>query len=89
MQRKTAKRKEIIMAMVATIPPQAAQMTINLSDIAIAGDVRRLLKRVQGVQRIVVRKTSSELDLAMAEAEAGKYTRWNSVNDYFKQFEAK
>ncbi len=77
------------MAMVATIPPQPAQMTINLSDIAIAGDVRRLLKRVQGVQSILVKKTPNELDLAMAEAKAGKITRWNSVNDYFKQFDAK
>ncbi len=75
--------------MVATIPPQPAQMTINLSDIAIAGDVRRLLKRVQGVQSILVKKTPNELDLAMAEAKAGKITRWNSVNDYFKQFDAK
>ena len=40
------------MAMVATLPPQTAQMVINLSDAVVANDVRRLLKHVKGVESI-------------------------------------
>ena len=72
------------MAMVATIPPQTTQMVINVSDAMLANDVRRLLKRVKGVESISIKK-KSEVELSLEEAHAGQVTTWNSVNDYFKQ----
>ncbi len=72
------------MAMIATIPPQTAQMIINLSDAMVANDVRRLLKRVKGVESISIKK-KSEVELSLEEAHIGQVTTWNSVDDYFKQ----
>ena len=72
------------MAMVATIPPQTAQMVISLSDAIVANDVRRLLRRVKGVESISIKK-KSEVELSLEEAHAGQVTTWNSVNDYFNQ----
>ena len=73
------------MAMVVTVPPQTAQMVINLSDVMVANDVRRLLKHVNGVESIRIKK-KSELELSLEEAHSGQVTTWNSVSDYFKQF---
>jgi len=71
--------------MVATVPPQTAQLVINLSDVMVANDVRRLLKRVKGVESIRIKK-KSEVEYSLEEAHAGHVTAWNSVSDYFKQF---
>lgn len=76
-------RKEYIMAMVATIPPQTAQMVINLSDALVANDVRRLLKHVKGVESISIKKKNG-VEMSLEEAHAGQVTTWNSVSDYFK-----
>ena len=66
----------------STIPTQA-EITINVSDMSVANDIRRLLKRVSGITAIKVRKTKSEVELSLEEAHAGKVTQWDSVDDYF------
>ena len=66
----------------STIPTQA-EITINVSDLSVANDIRRLLKRVSGITAIKVRKTKSEVELSLEEAHAGKVTQWDSVDDYF------
>jgi len=74
------------MAIATQVPTQMAQMIINLTDATVANDVRRLLKRVKGVESIHVTK-KSEVQLSLDEAHSGQVTTWNSVGDYFKQFE--
>ena len=66
----------------STISTQA-EITINVSDMSVANDIRRLLKRVSGITAIKVRKTKSEVELSLEEARAGKVTQWDSVDDYF------
>lgn len=66
----------------STIPTQA-EITINVSDMSVANDIRRLLKRVSGITAIKVRKTKSEVELSLEEAHTGKVTQWDSADDYF------
>ena len=66
----------------STISTQA-EITINVSDMSVANDIRRLLKRVSGITAIKVRKTKSEVELSLEEAHAGKVTQWDGVDDYF------
>ena len=61
----------------------AAQMTINLTDIALANDVKRLLRHISGIESITVRRIKSEVELSLDEARSGQTTSWNSVDDYF------
>lgn len=67
----------------ATLPTQAV-ITINVSDISVANDVRRLLKRVNGITDIKVSKSKNEIELSLEEAHKGDVTQWNSVDEYFK-----
>lgn len=67
-----------------TIPTQA-EIIINVSDMSVANDIRRLLKRVSGITDIKVRKTKSEVELSLEEADKGLVTEWESVDDYFKK----
>ncbi|MGN0258437.1 MAG: hypothetical protein ACI4CA_08725 [Bacteroides sp.] len=66
-----------------TLPVQA-EITINVSDMSVANDVRRLLKRVSGITDIKVRKAKNEIELSLEEAHKGNVTQWNSVDEYFK-----
>ncbi|MGN0052733.1 MAG: hypothetical protein ACI378_01575 [Bacteroides sp.] len=66
----------------STISGQA-EITINVSDMSVANDIRRLLKRVSGITDIKVRRTKSEVELSLDEPHSGKVTHWDSVDDYF------
>lgn len=72
-----------------TIAKQQAEMTIRISDMSIVNDVRRLLKHINGIEAITVKRTKSEVELSLEEAHAGKVTHWNSVDDYFKFLQGK
>ncbi len=61
-------------------------MTINLENALLASDIKRLLKHVSGIRSITIKRSKSEIELALDEAHSGKVTQWNSVDDYFKQF---
>lgn len=76
------------MATTTTIPSQA-EIIINVSDMAVASDIRRLLKRVSGITDIKVKKTKSEVELSLEEADKGLVTEWNSVDDYFNKMLSK
>ena len=56
---------------------------------SVANDIRRLLKRVSGITDIKVRKTKSEVELSLEEANKGMVTEWESVDDYFKNILSK
>jgi len=76
------------MATTTTIPSQA-EIIINVSDMAVASDIRRLLKRVSGITDIKIKKTKSEVELSLEEADKGLVTEWNSVDDYFNKMLSK
>lgn len=76
------------MSNVVEVPTQA-EMTIRITDLSIVNDVRRLLKRVNGVESITVRKKKSEVELSLEEAHSGKITRWSNVDDYFQAMMSK
>ena len=66
--------------MTAVTIPNQAEITINVSDMSVANDIRRLLKRVSGITDIKVRKTKSEVELSLEEANKGMVTEWESVD---------
>lgn len=68
----------------ATHIQSPAEITINVSDMSVAKDISRLLKRVSGITNIKVRKSKNEVELALEEAHRGKVKEWESVDDYFK-----
>ena len=71
------------MASVTTIQ-RPAEITINVSDLSVAKDISRLLKRVSGITNIKLKKSKNEVELALEEALKGEVKEWNSVDDYFK-----
>ena len=71
------------MTTVTTIP-SPAEITINVSDLSVAKDISRLLKRVSGITNIRVKKSKNEVELAIEEARKGEIKEWKSVDDYFK-----
>ena len=64
--------------------PSPAELTIKVSDMSVAQDISRLLKRVSGITNIKLKKSKNEVELALEEALKGEVKEWNSVDDYFK-----
>ena len=64
--------------------PSPAEITIKVSDMSVAKDISRLLKRVSGITNIKLKKSKNEVELALEEALKGEGKEWNSVDDYFK-----
>ena len=64
--------------------PSPAEITIKVSDMSVAKDISRLLKRVSGITNIKLKKSKYEVELALEEALKGEVKEWNSVDDYFK-----
>ena len=64
--------------------PSPAEITIKVSDMSVAKDISRLLKRVSGITNIKLKKSKNEVELALEEALKGEVKEWNSVDDYFK-----
>ena len=52
------------MASVTTIQ-RPAEITINVSDLSVAKDISRLLKRVSGITNIKVKKNKNEVPLPL------------------------
>ena len=64
--------------------PSPAEITIKVSDMSVAKDISRHLKRVSGITNIKLKKSKNEVELALEEALKGEVKEWNSVDDYFK-----
>ena len=64
--------------------PSPAEITIKVSDMSVAKDISRLLKRVSGITNIKLKKSKNEVELALEEDLKGEGKEWNSVDDYFK-----
>lgn len=59
-------------------------MTITLSDLSVMADIKRLLKHINGVESVKVRKKKSELDLSLEEVKEGKVVNVGTVDNLMK-----
>lgn len=57
-----------------------AEMSIQLTDSSVINDIRRILKRINGVGRITVTRRKSELDLSLEDVRKGNVVNVGSVN---------
>ena len=67
-----------------TTKQRLSEITITVSDLSVAKDISRLLKGVSGITNIRVKKSKTEVELALEEARKGEVNEWNCVDDYFK-----
>lgn len=55
------------------------ELSVQLTDLSIANDIKRLLKRMNGVGRISVTHRKSELDLSLEDIHTGNVVEVGSV----------
>ncbi|MCM1313389.1 MAG: hypothetical protein NC206_10095 [Bacteroides sp.] len=62
------------------------QLIVTVEDASIINELKRAIKMMRGVSKISVvrnpRKT--ELELARKDAQAGRVTKWENVDEMFK-----
>ena len=56
-------------------------MTLEITDSSVASRIKSLLKLVEGVKRITVKKVPSELELSLEEVRKGNIVEAGSVQD--------
>ena len=56
-------------------------MTLEIENSSVASRIKSLLKLVDGVKRISVKKASSELELSLEEVRKGNIVEVGSVQD--------
>ena len=64
-----------------TARPQVTLMTLEIENSSVASRIKSLLKLVDGVKRISVKKASSELELSLEEVRKGNIVEVGSVQD--------
>ena len=64
-----------------TARPQTTLMTLEITDSSVASRIKSLLKLVEGVRRITVKKVPSELELSLEEVRKGNVVEAGSVQD--------
>ncbi len=63
------------------VRPQTTLMTLEITDSSVASRIKSLLKLIEGVKRITVKKVPSELELSLEEARKGHVVEAGSVQD--------
>lgn len=72
------------MANTTTLSSQ--QLIVTVEDASIINELRRAIKMMRGVSKISVRKPKkTEIELAHEEAQTGKVTKWENVDDLFNE----
>ncbi len=61
--------------------PQTTLMTLEIADSSVASRIKSLLKLVDGVKHISVKKVPSELELSFEEVRKGNVVEVGSVQD--------
>ena len=61
--------------------PQTTLMTLEIADSSVASRIKSLLKLVDGVKHISVKKVPSELELSLEEVRKGNVVEGGSVQD--------
>ena len=61
--------------------PQTTLMTLEIADSSVASRIKSLLKLVDGVKHISVKKIPSELELSIEEVNKGNVVDVGSVQD--------
>ncbi len=56
-------------------------MTLEITDSSVASRIKSLLKLVDGVKRITVKKVPSELELSLEDVRKGNIVEVGSVQD--------
>lgn len=64
-----------------TARPETTLMTLEIENSSVASRIKSLLKLVDGVRRIRVKKVSSELELSLEEVRKGNIVEVGSVQD--------
>ena len=60
---------------------QTTLMTLEIADSSVASRIKSLLKLVDGVKHISVKKVPSELELSLEEVRKGNVVEGGSVQD--------
>ncbi|MBO5026117.1 MAG: hypothetical protein J6C86_08270 [Bacteroidaceae bacterium] len=72
------------MANTTTLSSQ--QLIVTVEDASIINELKRAIKMMRGVSKISVRKPKkTEIELAREEAQTGKVTKWENVDDLFNE----
>ena len=61
--------------------PQTTLMTLEITDSSVASRIKSLLKLVDGVKHISIKKVPSELELSLEEVRKGNVVEGGSVQD--------
>ena len=61
--------------------PQTTVMTLEITNASVATRIKSLLKLIDGVKSIKVKKIPSELELSLQEARDGKIIEVGTVQD--------
>ena len=61
--------------------PHTTLMTLEIADSSVASRIKSLLKLVDGVKHISVKKVPSELELSLEEVRKGNVVEGGSVQD--------
>lgn len=61
--------------------PQTTLMTLEIADSSVASRIKALLKLVDGVKHISIKKVPSELELSLEEVRKGNVVEVGSVQD--------
>lgn len=64
-----------------SVSPQTTLMTLEITDSSVASRIKSLLKLVDGVKRITVKKVPSELELSLEDVRKGNIVEVGSVQD--------
>lgn len=64
-----------------SVRPQTTLMTLEITDSSVASRIKSLLKLVDGVKRITVKKVPSELELSLEDVRKGNIVEAGSVQD--------
>ena len=64
-----------------SVSPQTTLMTLEITDSSVASRIKSLLKLVDGVKRITVKKVPSELELSLEDVRKGNIVEAGSVQD--------
>ena len=64
-----------------SVSPQTTLMTLEITDSSVASRIKSLLKLVDGVKRITVKRVPSELELSLEDVRKGNSVEAGSVQD--------
>ncbi len=65
----------------SSFAPEAATMTLEVTSMSVASRIKSVLKLIDGVKSVKIKKVPSELQLSLEEARKGNVVQFDNVND--------